>query len=907
MKRKSPVKFCIVLVLTLLMSCFYMPVAQADSVSPFSDVKETHWAFKNVIKLQCRGVIAGYSDKTYKPDNVISQVEALILAVRNLAASNEVKAMDESQALPFAVPEWAANNNKQELLYALKLGLVKNDGSDFKATGAASRAWFTQLMIRMCAMTNEAANYAASKTDFKDDADITDDMRGIVNLAVKKGIISGYGDGTFMPNKYVTRVEAAALLDRCEKYLDISNSIKAATVQNVLGSMLTLQAGGGTQNALVADSTWCFDEKGKLIKTSDLKIGDNIKYVVGNTNIIYLEKTTETVAYVSSHTTTPPTVQTPVVTETPTESGVEGTVMYVSANDSLLVMRKLDGSLLTGSIVAGASIKDNTGAAIDLSSLPTDAKIKVSLKDNSFTSIVLQSSAANGSVIKQGAIYRIVPDQKLFMIKTSTGVETYPYTALLEVTVPDKMVATISDLNIGDNVRIGVEDGVMQSITLLSSNGGDLLMGEIVLMPTDTDMMIINVGGEKKIYTVANKVSVIIPGNLGASMSSLKVGDSIRFSLTNGAISKIEVENRLIGSDLEGRIKAIDTRENVLVLESAAGITYSYPIKERARILIDSEQGDLNDLEVGDEVSITLFNGEINTITALTGVNGVVTNVDASRMLLSIAESASGKNKTYAVAVSPDITIEGVSSPTLNSIHTGDTVRLSLEEDVAEKIEVERTIAYTVSGVKESSGRIIALSKGGASRTLYAKSTVELIMPGIAYPTIYDFKVGDQIDVTFLGSTLKKIEVIPIVLGQVMNVDSDGDSFSVRTFEGESKTFDLKQEATIITERTNGSNTESSSIKTLQVGDRVVVVADASNGMTVYRMDRVEGTFVTVLADTEQIRMIASPMIVNRTYGLYSEVYIHQGISNIGWGSFKVNDQIAVYLHESQVMEVEKL
>lgn len=906
MKRKSPVKFCIVLVLTLLMSCFYMPVAQADSVSPFSDIKETHWAFKNVIKLQCRGVIAGYSDKTYKPDNVISQVEALILAVRNLAASSEVKAMDESQALPFAVPEWAANNNKQELLYALKLGLVKNDGSDFKATGAASRAWFTQLMIRMCSMTNEAANYASSKTDFKDDADITDDMRGIVNLAVKKGIISGYGDGTFMPNKYVTRVEAAALLDRCEKYLDISSSIKAAAIQNVLGSMLTLQAGGSTQNALVADSTWCFDEKGKLIKTSDLKIGDNIKYVVGNTNIIYLEKTTETVAYVSSHTPQAPTVQTPVVAST-SESGVEGTVMYVSANDSLLVMRKLDGSLLTGGIAAGASIMDNSGTAIDLSSLPTDAKIKVSLKDNAFTSIVLQSSAANGSVVKQGAIYRIVPDQKLFMIKTSTGVETYPYTALLEVTVPDKMVATISDLNIGDNVRVGVEDGVMQSVTLLSSNGGDLLMGEIVLLPSGTDMIIVNVGGENKIYTVANKVSVVIPGNLGASMNSLKAGDSIRFSLTNGAVSKIEVENRLIGSDLEGRIKAIDTRENVLVLESAAGITYSYPIKSSARILIDSEQGDMDDLEVGDEVSVTLFNGEINTITALTGVNGVISNVDASRMLLSIVESASGKNKTYAVAVRPDITIEGVSAPTLASIHSGDTVRLELEDDVAEKIEVERTIAYTVSGIKESSGRIIALSKGGASRTLYAKSTVELVMPGIAYPTIYDFKVGDQIDVTFLGSTLKKIEVIPIVLGQVMNVDSDGDSFSVRTFEGESKTFTLKKEATIITERTNGSSTESYSIGTLQVGDRVVVVADASNGMTVYRMDRVEGTFVTVLADTEQIRMIASPMIVNRTYGLYSQVYIHQGVSNIGWGSFKVNDQIAVYLHESQVMEVEKL
>ncbi len=50
---------------------------------------------------------------------------------------------------------------------------------------------------------------------------------GAVNSLHKKGIISGYQDGTFQPNQNVTRAEVAVMLDRSLFYIETKNWKKA--------------------------------------------------------------------------------------------------------------------------------------------------------------------------------------------------------------------------------------------------------------------------------------------------------------------------------------------------------------------------------------------------------------------------------------------------------------------------------------------------------------------------------------------------------------------------------------------------------------------------------------------------------------------------------------------------------
>ena len=64
-------------------------LAKARSIGPlennkFSDVKDTHWAAQYINALNLRGIISGYEDGTFKPDNTITRAEAVTMINRVL-------------------------------------------------------------------------------------------------------------------------------------------------------------------------------------------------------------------------------------------------------------------------------------------------------------------------------------------------------------------------------------------------------------------------------------------------------------------------------------------------------------------------------------------------------------------------------------------------------------------------------------------------------------------------------------------------------------------------------------------------------------------------------------------------------------------------------------------------------
>jgi len=154
---------------------------------------------------------------------------------------------------------------------------------------------------------------------------------------------------------------------------------------------------------------------------------------------------------------------------------------------------------------------------------------------------------------------------------------------------------------------------------------------------------------------------------------------------------------------------------------------------------------------------------------------------------------------------------------------------------------------------------------------------------------------------------MEKIEVVPVITGQVTAVDAAAGSFVVTTYEGVSQSFNFPAGGTIINESTHGSQSESYSLNSIKVNDRVMVQANTTGKMTIYRLDRIEGSFITVLPNTEQVRVIAKPAIINRTYGFVGKVYLHQGSQLLTWSNLFLNDNVVLYLHQSQVYEIEKL
>lgn len=50
---------------------------EADTENPFNDLEEDHWSYDNILSLVKSGLVEGYEDGTFKPENEISRAEAM--------------------------------------------------------------------------------------------------------------------------------------------------------------------------------------------------------------------------------------------------------------------------------------------------------------------------------------------------------------------------------------------------------------------------------------------------------------------------------------------------------------------------------------------------------------------------------------------------------------------------------------------------------------------------------------------------------------------------------------------------------------------------------------------------------------------------------------------------------------
>ncbi len=94
--------------------------------------------------------------------------------------------------------------------------LVGYPDGTFKPDNSITRAEFATIAVRLLGLEN-AAQYAKGATDFSD-LSAEHWASGYVNIAVNKGVIVGYPDGTFKPENNVTYAEAVTMLVRVLGY-----------------------------------------------------------------------------------------------------------------------------------------------------------------------------------------------------------------------------------------------------------------------------------------------------------------------------------------------------------------------------------------------------------------------------------------------------------------------------------------------------------------------------------------------------------------------------------------------------------------------------------------------------------------------------------------------------------------
>lgn len=263
----------------------------------FNDLKgaDVEWASKYIASLATKRVFEGYEDGSFQPRKAITRIEAITAAVRLMGLRDKAESAEEMKTeLNFK------DADKLESKYPWAVGYValavENDlflesDDSVQPEKEADRLWATTLLVKALKLDDEAKARMNTKLNFSDAKQIPAGSVGYVAIAIEKGLINGYEDGSFRPNRSVSRAELAALLDRTGEQLpDYQTNIRTGTVSSINGSVLTVvNNGASAQYALYADAMVL--RKGVKASASDIKAGDEVKIHVYNNTVTLIEVT----------------------------------------------------------------------------------------------------------------------------------------------------------------------------------------------------------------------------------------------------------------------------------------------------------------------------------------------------------------------------------------------------------------------------------------------------------------------------------------------------------------------------------------------------------------------------------------------------------------------------------------
>ena len=207
-----------------------------------SDI-QGHWAQKEIETAIASGWVDGYPDGTFKPEKTITRAEftkMLLDAIHLTPDSETVTWMKDSaktgNILAIQPEKYIPRLNDMDSHWlttqgwtdaALYSGMVVPDDyneKNFRPEKEIARYEIALMTDRALGLVNPANAYDGEALPFADNEDILDWMKGYVNEAVKAGVLQGYLDNTFRPNKTSTRAEAVVMvqrmLDEMEQGLD---------------------------------------------------------------------------------------------------------------------------------------------------------------------------------------------------------------------------------------------------------------------------------------------------------------------------------------------------------------------------------------------------------------------------------------------------------------------------------------------------------------------------------------------------------------------------------------------------------------------------------------------------------------------------------------------------------------
>lgn len=219
-------KVGILVIIFAVIFTLFTPATNVGAAKKFKDVPDHHWAAEQIYYFAKKGVINGFNDGAFRPNQKITRAEAAIMLARGLKLDTKnITKVDYKDISPshFAYKEIAAITNK---------GIMKGNHGKFNPNAPLTRAEMAIIL------TNAFDFKGNQSSSFKDVSKDYYAYRYIDAIYTNK-ITLGYKDHTFKPNLPTTRAQFAVFLGNA---INNNNQELADYLKKVYGNELAVKS-----------------------------------------------------------------------------------------------------------------------------------------------------------------------------------------------------------------------------------------------------------------------------------------------------------------------------------------------------------------------------------------------------------------------------------------------------------------------------------------------------------------------------------------------------------------------------------------------------------------------------------------------------------------------------------------
>lgn len=527
------------------------PVMAKDT---FKDVPNGHWAKEYVEDMAERGLISGFDDNTYRPNEDVSRRDAFALFARLMGSNSDAN----EEVLELAKEKYKDTLKKYDLTYAegdiaflMYRGIVTKADldkyfKDDKKTEAMPRYEAAVLITKAMLAEDEATDEVLIDMDYTDAKDIPADAKQYVYYVTQKGIMNGVGDGKFAPNTEVQRGQIAVMLSKTANsknyYFELAKLEKVdIELDNIKIADYKDEIGYSKNTVIYKDGEKVGDEQllpgQKVVLTYS---EDDAGAVISFIDILETEITESADTIYKGFTSVSGTLK--VTGEDPITG--ETTQYRCSPNAVITV----DGKLTDiNKVKAGAYV--TLGIAGE-----TVIEITTMEKTKTIKDAVLTTVDPKGRIVISHEDKEY--DGTMFDLGKNTRI------------TKDGSDAEFTDLYRGDKLTLKLEYGVLSQITATASRKtvtGILKSYTISQSPT----LIINVNGENKEYIIPAEIKVMVNGKEG-KLSDYEIGSSVTLTLESDAIIKVDAASIAAtpaGVKLSGEVISVNSSAKVVMIK----------------------------------------------------------------------------------------------------------------------------------------------------------------------------------------------------------------------------------------------------------------------------------------------------------------------------------------------------